>query len=87
MDAAIIDQPDLELLSSLEDRVCEDVIELDMFRSTEKVIIQEKSQRLGGLIFYTSICIRDMHTSQIFVQISIYTKLYWLYKICSFLLF
>ncbi|CAB3979950.1 Hypothetical predicted protein [Paramuricea clavata] len=47
MDAAIIDQPDSELLSSFEDRVCEEVIELDMFRNADKVIIQEKSQRLG----------------------------------------
>ncbi len=49
MDAAIIDQPDSELLGSFEGQVCEEVIELDMFRNTEKVIIQEKSQRLGGI--------------------------------------
>ena len=48
MDAAIIDQPNSELLSSLEGRVCEEVIELDMFRNAEKIIIQEKSQRFGG---------------------------------------
>lgn len=51
MDATIIDQPDSELLSSFEDRVCEEVIELDMFRNADKVIIQEKSQRLGGTLF------------------------------------
>lgn len=51
MDAAIIDQPDSELLSSFEDRVCEEVIELDMFRNADRVIIQEKSQRLGGTLF------------------------------------
>ena len=47
MDATIIDQPDSELLASFDGRVCEEVTELDMFRNAEKLIIQEKSQRLG----------------------------------------
>ena len=53
MDAVIIDQPDSDLLASFGCRVCEEVTELDMFRSAEKLIIQEKSQRLGEGKKYT----------------------------------
>jgi hypothetical protein len=51
MDAAIIEQPDSDLLGSFDGRVCEEVTELEMFRSAEKLIIQEKSQRLGGIYY------------------------------------
>ena len=58
MDAAIIDQPNSDLLASFDGRVCEEVTELDMFRSAEKLIIQEKSQRLGGIIILYYIHLR-----------------------------
>ncbi|XP_028402175.1 uncharacterized protein LOC114525150 [Dendronephthya gigantea] len=54
MDAAITDQPDSVLLSSFQDgRACEEVIELDMFRNADKIIIQEKSHRFGDGKRYT----------------------------------
>ena len=50
MDAVIIDQPDSQLLDSYESRECEEVFELDVFRHADKVVIQEKYQRLGGTL-------------------------------------
>lgn len=50
MDAVIVDQPDSQLLGSFESRECEEIFELDAFRHAGKLVIQEKSQRLGGML-------------------------------------
>ena len=53
MEAVIVDQPDSQLLGPFEGRECEEVFELDAFRHADKVVIQEKSQRLGGIVICT----------------------------------
>lgn len=50
MEAVIVDQPDSQLLGPFEGRECEEVSELGVFRHADKVVIQEKSQRLGGML-------------------------------------
>jgi hypothetical protein len=71
MDAAIIEQPDSDLLGSFDGRVCEEVTELEMFRSAEKLIIQEKSQRLGGMIIYYIFCLYTYANRSITIRLKL----------------
>ena len=38
----------MELVRLIKNSSCEEVMELEMFKNMEKIIVQEKSQRFGG---------------------------------------